>query len=563
MGWYGGGAYCRKTEGSCMKKHLFLTMISALILSAMTDTTVLAQQDRSKIKEELEKDNSSGDPDDVLFPEKSNNILETVVDPKQYYVGPGDQFLVSIWGQVNQNFRTVVSPEGFLIVPTVKAIDVKNLNLADVQERVGKSIRTVYTNAEVTINLVSLRSFRVPVGGMCNNPSSVVVSGTERVSTAIAKAGGLNGKASQRNIILYRKDGTSQSVDFIKRGRNLDLDSDPLLNDGDRIFVPAQYASYQILGAVASHGTMEYVANENIIDAIRLAGGLVQGIDSSIFIMYRMAKDTGREVIRITRDLREAYQNPEDTTINLRLKPDDRIYFRKHAQYHDRADVAIQGEVMYPGSYAIIEDKTTVSDVIKRAGGFTPYVSLDRISIYRSPAKEDIDQEYERLKLTPVSEMNDIEKSYFKTKTRQQKPVVQTDFKKLFADGKVNSEYDVVLKRGDYIDVSSIRRTVTVVGGALLSGIVDFDHGKDYRYYIDKCGGFTDRAKKGDIKVIKTASQKWLDADDDVLIEDGDVIFVPEKEPVDGWQIFKDALTITGQLAAITSTIILIYFTVK
>ncbi|HND78547.1 MAG TPA: hypothetical protein PLN79_14765, partial [bacterium] len=72
-----------------MKKHLFLTMISALILSAMTDTTVLAQQDRSKIKEELEKDNSSGDPDDVLFPEKSNNILETVVDPKQYYVGPG------------------------------------------------------------------------------------------------------------------------------------------------------------------------------------------------------------------------------------------------------------------------------------------------------------------------------------------------------------------------------------------------------------------------------------------------------------------------------------------
>src|SRR5262245_43963751 len=104
-----------------MKKSWLIFLIGAL--------TLFAQQ---KDKEKNLKDN-------ILSDERSSNelkknrltttALESSVDPTQYKVGPGDQLLISIWGQVNQQFPVMISPEGILLIPTVKSIDVRDLSL--------------------------------------------------------------------------------------------------------------------------------------------------------------------------------------------------------------------------------------------------------------------------------------------------------------------------------------------------------------------------------------------------------------------------------------------------
>ena len=488
-------------------------------------------------------------------------FLEMPIDPKKYKIGPGDELLVSILGQVNQFFKTPISPEGKVIVPSVSVIGVKDLFLSDAKEKIIKEIRKVYPTVDVSVDLVSVRHFRLQVTGLVKTSGAVRVSGVDRVSDAIEKADG--SLASMRNIILRDPSGKETRADLIKKQNTGSLDTDPFLSEGDVVYVPDIYAKINVFGSVNIPGQYEYVVGERISDIIELCGGFSYGIDSLEGNIVRFKEDTGRSFENLKINLERIVKNPTDTINNVRIFPDDRIFFRQKYLFHPTANVNIQGEVLLPGEYAIQEGVTKITDVVAQAGGFTPDVAIDRITIYRHKDVEGIDAEYERLKKVPYADMNDLEKSYFKAKSRQEQPPVQTDFKKLFDNGQVNEKYNVSLKPHDVIVVTRAKKTVTLVGGVIHAGILDFVPNENYKYYIEKAGGFKSIAKRRDVVIIKAFGQQWDDAGTETKIEDGDVIFVPEKEPVDGWQLFKDILTITGQLAAITSTIILVIYTVR
>lgn len=487
--------------------------------------------------------------------------LETPIDANKYKVGPGDVLLISILGQVNEFFNTPISPEGKVIIPSVSVVDVKETSLYDAKQKIVTEIRKVYPTVDVSVDLMTLRRFRVQITGMVNKVGAVNVSGVDRVSKALYEAGGST--ASMRNIILRNQNGSVTGVDLIKKKNTGSLDTDPFLSEGDVVYVPDIYSQFHVSGSVNIPGMYEYVTGERISDIIELCGGLSFGADSLEANIVRFKKDTGRSFESLRIDLDRVVRSPSDTSSNLRIYPDDRIFFRQKHLFHPKSNVTIQGEVLRPGDYAIEEGVTKITDIVAQAGGFTPDVAIELITVYRHRDIEGIDAEYERLKKVPYADMNDLEKSYFKAKSRQEQPPVQTDFKKLFDNGKVNERYDVTLKPHDVIVVTKAKKTVTLVGGVIHAGILDFIPDQNYKYYIEKAGGYKAIAKRRDVVVIKAFGQQWDDADEDIMIEDGDVIFVPEKEPVDGWQLFKDILAITGQVAAITSTVILVIYTVK
>lgn len=506
-------------------------------------------------------ENKKSERDAIFDQANQRTYLETPIDPKKYKIGPGDELLISILGQVNEFFKTPISPEGKVIVPSVSVIDVKNLFLNDAKERIITEIRKVYPTVDVSVDLITVRHFRLQVTGLVKEGGAVEVTGVDRVSDAIDKAEGSMG--SMRNILLRNQNGFSRRVDLIKKKNTGELETDPFLSEGDVVYVPKIYANIHVFGSVSIPGEYEYVAGEKISDIIQLCGGLKFGVDSLEAYLVRFKRDTGRSVEKIVIDLERLFRNPSDTLSNPQIYPDDRIFFRQKYLFHPNANVVIKGEVMYPGKYAIEEGVTRLTDAIALAGGFTPDVAVERITIYRDKGVEGADAEYERLKKVPYADMNDLEKSYFKSKSRQEQPPVQTDFAKLFEGSKINEKYNIKLKPEDSVYVTRAKKTITLVGGVIHAGIVDYVDGQNYKYYIEKAGGYKSIAKRGDVVVIKAFGQQWDDADEDTKIEDGDVIFVPEKEPIDGWQLFKDVLAITGQLAAITSTIILIYYAVK
>jgi protein involved in polysaccharide export with SLBB domain len=511
-------------------------------------------------KKSENEDDKKTESQSIFEQTTQTTYLETPIDANKYKVGPGDELLISILGQVNEFFRTPISPEGKVIIPSVSVVDVKELSLHKAKQNIIAEIRKVYPTVDVSVDLISLRRFRIQVTGLVNKVGDINVSGVDRVSKGLAAAGG--SAASMRNILLRKQDGSVIRVDLVKKKNTGSLETDPFMSEGDMIYVPEVYSRFQVFGSVNIPGTYEFVIGERISDIIELCGGLSFGADSLETYLVRFKEDTGRSFNTLRIDLDRVIYNPLDTVHNLRIYPDDRIFFHQKYLFHPKANVSIHGEVLRTGNYAIVEGVTKITDIIAQAGGFTPDVAIELISIYRHRDIEGIDAEYERLKKVPYADMNDLEKSYFKAKSRQEQPPVQTDFKKLFDGGKVNERYNVTLKPHDVIVVTKAKKTVTLVGGVIHAGILDLVPEQNYKYYIEKAGGYKSIAKKRDVVIIKAFGQQWDDADEDIMIEDGDVIFIPEKEPIDGWQLFKDILSITGQLAAITSTIILVIYTV-
>ena len=521
---------------------------------------VLHGQVKTNRFDNKKSEDKSREKNTIFDIQPSRPVLETAIDPKAYSIGPGDELLISIFGQANEYFATQVSPEGKVIIPTVSVIDVKGSVLSEAKEKIIKEIRKVYPSVEVSVDLVGLKEFRVQVTGAVQKSGAVTVSGVARVSDALEEAAPTT--PHLRNIQVRNENGTIKRADLVKKKNTGSVISDPYLTEGDIIYVPNLYARFYVWGAVSISGEYEFVDGERISDVIDLCGGLSYDADSLEAYVVHFVKDTGREVARQTIDLLNIIHNPSDTVSNIRIRPDDRIFVRQKYLFHPKANVSIRGEVLRPGEYAIQEGVSKITDVIAEAGGFTPDVAIQGILVFRHREIEGIDAEFERLKKIPYNEMNKTEKAYFKSKSRQELPPVQTDFTKLFEGGKVNETYNIYLKPYDLIQVTRVKKTVTLVGGVLHAGVLDHVPGKSYKYYIEKAGGYTKIAKRGDVTIIKSFGQQWDEADDDSKIEDGDVIFIPEKEPIDGWQLFKDILAITGQLAAITSTIILVIYTI-
>ncbi len=487
--------------------------------------------------------------------------VEDIVNPKEYLIGPGDQMVVSIWGQVSRSLISVVSPEGAIIIPSVAEIDVRGLSLLEAKEKIKKEVSRVYVNADISVNLMTPRTFKVNVTGASVKKSSVDVTAMDRVSWVVKQVvDSKDSLMSQRNIRIVRKTGEILRVDMVRRNQSGTLATDPRMTNGDFVSIPARAAEFFVYGPVAYPGAYEFVPGERLLDIIELCGGLKHSIDSSHVEIVSFIRDTSRTFRLRSLDLAAAYRNLADTNFNPVVSADDRIYFKEKANFRQKANVEVMGEVNVPGVYPIMDRQTRLSEIILKAGGLTRDASLENVLISRLAKDAGTpDREFERLKLTPLVEMTEIERSYFKSKTRSLNPNVQTDFVRLFSDAKIQSTFDVTLQDEDHIFVGRTRQTVTVLGGVVLPGLFDLNAGSDYRFYVEKAGGFAKKARRGDIKIIKSATKQWLDADEDVDIQDGDVIFVPEKEPVDGWKIFRETLATLGQIVGIAASVVTIY----
>jgi hypothetical protein len=69
-------------------------------------------------------------------------------------------------------------------------------------------------------------------------------------------------------------------------------------------------------------------------------------------------------------------------------------------------------------------------------------------------------------------------------------------------------------------------------------------------------GGYTDKADKGDVVVVKGKTETILERDEIALVESGDSIIVPFEEPRDWWELYIRASTVvTGVLSVILTYI--------
>lgn len=504
-------------------------------------------------------------------------IQDGPVDPAEYVVGPGDIFTVSIWAAQPLMFQVPVTPEGSVVIPTVAEVHIAGETLENAKKMVLAEIRKKYVTGSASFTLLTPRSFTVTVIGTVLNEGTVVVQSTQRVDAAlrlandVEKHSALNwvdvtdkkqvmsiqkklSNGSRRNIIIQRRNGDRITADIHKYIATSDARYNPLLLDGDVIIVPPKSVGKNevgIYGAVRKEGNYEFVSGDSVALLLRMGGGLTSLSDGGKATLHRISENGNPITIDI-----DVSSILEGRSPDVSLHSGDRLIVKSLIQRETGGIVTIEGEVARSGSYPIIHDSTTLSQVISMAGGFTKFAGLNGARIINESARNeftDIEfREYMRGRTT-------AEDTAFIRNELTIKSLASTtpaDFVALFE--KHDLSKDVKLADGDKIIIPRKSNSVYVFGEVRQPGSVSYQPGMDVEYYLTRAGGTTEHAETGDMRVIKAGSRQWLTPSETVVGE-GDYIFVP-KEP---FRPFTYYLTVYSQVFGIVGTIATLFLLIS
>lgn len=553
------------------------------LISSLTFAQSKSLSSKSPFSEQLQQ--LEVKPQDAALTEG----LEGPIDPDTYVLGPGDQLMFKVWGNLEFQQLVIVTPTGKLPIPTIGEIDCKNRTLTESEQTLRAKASNVY-NSQISLQLVRVRRMKVLISGAVEEPGAYEVLGVDRLSTLITYAGGfieeekdndedaklqtprmrIQGTKSSgrerdklveetvklpslRHIKIEDREGNFRYLDYQRFQRTGNAEFNPILRDGDRVHVPlidVKVGVVDIFGAVKSPGEYEYVEGDRLVDIIELAGGYRADAFKNDINIVRIVEGVEENNI-ISIDL------TDDNERGPLLKPDDRIFVRRIPEYKPKHQVIVNGEVMFPGVYPIDKDKTKLSDIIVQCGGFTDRANIRSAKVIRKGASKLEDPEFERLQLMSVTDMSTMEYEYFKTRSRYENPAVVVNFDDLFEHG--DDQQDILLWDEDIIEIPSISLTVNVTGQVSNPGLVRYSPGEDFEYYIEKAGGFSWNARKGKIRLIKYHTGRWVKPKRNTPIDIGDTIFVPEKQEIDYWETWKDLLLVISQIA----TIVLVFRTVS
>src|SRR5439155_1165091 len=109
-----------------------------------------------------------------------------------YRLGPGDVLDVQIVGRLDvTRVQIVVDPEGAIALPPLGTIRVARLTLLEANRTITARARAIFRYADVSIAVISPRSFEVVVSGEVERPGTLEVLATQRLHEVILTTGGL------------------------------------------------------------------------------------------------------------------------------------------------------------------------------------------------------------------------------------------------------------------------------------------------------------------------------------------------------------------------------------
>ncbi len=475
----------------------------------------------------------------------SRMATEGIINPMEYNVGPGDKIFVSISGVTEVSSTLIIDQEGWLYIPRVGGIDLRNTSLEDAKKKISDSILLYYKNVDIFISLVDFRLIKISLVGNIKRPSVFVLPANSRLMDLVTNSKQLNENSDLRNIKIIAKEGGEKTFDLLSFLRFGDFTNNPLLVEGDVILIEKVDQIVRISGQIQYPALYEFRPNETISDLINLAGGFT----------FDARKDT-IELIRFLDDGKtqrsEYYSYDEIMEKKIFLQNKDHVVVRKIPEFMIDYYVLVTGYTRYPGWYKINKKSTTLKDIIEESGGFLEESSLTEASVNRKMDVEDTDPEFDRLKLIPIDKMTEDEYDYFKAKSRQHSGRVVVDFVKLFEENDMKE--NILLRKNDVINVPEKKDYVIMLGQLVNPGKIIYDSLLTVNDYINLAGGFGWRALDNDVRIIKAKTGEWVDADEVKKLGPGDTIWVPEDPPGPKfWEVFTDALTIVAQVAAIVA----------
>ena len=302
------------------------------------------------------------------FFENDINFFDNVPTPDSYLLGPGDEIVLSIWGDTNLRSVFTINKNGLIYFENIGLINISNKTISEAEDLLKVELLNIYstlgTSSNLTIELSKLKSLNIFFTGEFNNPGISLVHPFSSPLTAIIQAGGITKNASIRNIQIFRNNNLLTTIDFY----DFFLSGNPrLVNikliDGDTIHVPVIKNKVQLIGELIRPGDYEFLSNESLQELLETAGGLKATAASKVII---------RQIDSIDKRLSDDYamkgkivnlSNSSSTFIN------NGAIVEIPKVSANMIDVNVYGRVNFPGTYPI-NSTTTLKDILDLAGGF-------------------------------------------------------------------------------------------------------------------------------------------------------------------------------------------------
>ena len=222
--------------------------------------------------------------------------LDRVPVTADYVIGPGDEILITGWGQVDIDYRATVERNGSISIPRVGNISVSGIRYQDLEAHLKRAISRVFTNFDIRVTLGQLKSIQVFVVGQALRPGAYTVSSLSTLINALFAAGGPSTKGSMRSIQLKRGDKLITEFDLYELLLKGDKTKDVRLLPGDVIYIPPIGQLAAISGSVTVPAIYEIRGRASLADLIALGGGLTIAASGQKASVERIVDRKSRKV---------------------------------------------------------------------------------------------------------------------------------------------------------------------------------------------------------------------------------------------------------------------------
>lgn len=466
----------------------------------------------------------------------------------EYIIMPGDRIGVRIWGAFDFDQVLVVDSLGNIFIPTVGPVEVAGKSNAQLESTVRERVRSVYTqDFEAYVTLLNTQPTAVYVTGFVDSPGRYAGGFSESVLYYLDQAGGIDPKRGSYREIQVLRDGQRIAgidlYDFILEG-TLPV---PMLKEGDTIMVPAKGAQIAVAGEVRNQAKFEFSSPEipgrKILDLAEVKPGAshvsIEGVrDGAPFYKFLDTSDFA----------------------SFMLKNEDKVGF-----YEDMPAEVIPVEAKGPvegESRFLVPKGARLKDVLHYIPVDPELSNLDGIYIKRQSVaerqKEALNNALDRLEQNALTATSaSVEESEIRTKEAELIQDFVKRAKQVEPEGVVvvSSGQDiknVLLEQDDRIVIPQKDDLIMVSGEVVMPQAIVFDKSKRISDYIDGAGGFSERADKGNILVIKTNGE--IIPHGKGRLEPGDMIIVLPGYDTKVLQLAKDVSQIMYQLAIAART---------
>lgn len=400
---------------------------------------------------------------------------------------------------------------------------------------------------------------RVEIRGAVYRPGMYELGGSlNTVKELVTRAEGLTGDAFCSRVLLTREreDLTHEvlaiDLEGVMSGRLPDV---PLQRE-DVLVIPSIHelqakGAFTIAGEVTRPGVYPYAENTTLEDLLVQAGGLLESastvkVDISRRLRDAKSLESGKEIGQIfTFAVKDGFVI--DGTPGFVLEPFDVVEVRRSPGYQVPRRVTIAGEVTFAGGYTLIRKNERLSDLVKRAGGVTSEAYVRGGRLIRQMNEEERAQRQAALDMALMNAGSD---SVSVAKLRLgDSYTVGIELDKALANP--GSDYDVVLREGDYLYIPEYISTVKIMGEVQFPNTVTYIAGKSKSYYINQAGGYGKMAKKRRAYVVHmNGTVTRIKRLKSGQIEPGCQIIVPSKKERKGVGI-AEIISLTTSAASV------------